>query len=61
MKEVFAPVDMIMVAAEKTKAAKHFQMSRHSRETLVKVLCQTRSSEKVIENSFFFYGGCEFF
>lgn len=42
------PVDMIMVAVERTKAAKLFQMSWHNMLTAGKHLCQRRSGGKVI-------------
>lgn len=47
-KKVFVPVDVIMVAVERTKAVKLFQMSRHNIITVGKQLCQRGSSGKVI-------------
>lgn len=43
------PVDVIMVAVERTKAAKLFQMSWHNILTAGKHLCQRRSGGKVIK------------
>lgn len=42
------PVDVIMVAVERTKAAKLFQMFRHNILTVGKHLCHRGSSGKVI-------------